>query len=65
MNLANPDQAFSLQFIPNDGVGLARMEFIVSNHIRAHPLALIHPEKLHQVCHLCCKQFSKIFSLIT
>lgn len=48
MNLANPDQAFSLQFIPNDGVGLARMEFIVSNHIRAHPLALIHPEKLHQ-----------------
>jgi pyruvate,water dikinase len=49
MNLANPEQAYSLQFIPNDGVGLVRMEFIVSNHIRAHPMALLHPEKLQQV----------------
>jgi pyruvate,water dikinase len=48
MNLANPEQAYSLQFIPNDGVGLVRMEFIVSNHIRAHPMALLHPEKLQQ-----------------
>jgi pyruvate,water dikinase len=52
MNLANPEQAYSLQFIPNDGVGLVRMEFIVSNHIRAHPMALLRPDKLQQVLSL-------------
>jgi pyruvate,water dikinase len=41
LNLANPEEAFSLSFLPNDGVGLARMEFIVSNHIKIHPLALV------------------------
>ena len=40
MNLANPEEAFSLSFIPNDGVGLARMEFIITTHIKIHPLAL-------------------------
>jgi len=40
MNLANPEEAFSLSFIPNDGVGLARMEFIVTTSIKIHPLAL-------------------------
>ncbi len=48
MNLANPEQAFEFSFIPNAGVGLARMEFIIMNHIRAHPLALLHPEKLSE-----------------
>jgi pyruvate,water dikinase len=42
MNLANPEQAFSLSFIPNDGVGLARMEFIISTYIKIHPLALVN-----------------------
>ena len=46
MNLANPDEAFSLSFIPNDGVGLARMEFIITNYIQIHPLALIDFERL-------------------
>ncbi|MBW2983223.1 phosphoenolpyruvate synthase [Candidatus Woesearchaeota archaeon] len=46
MNLANPEQAFEQSFIPNSGVGLARMEFIVMNHIKAHPLALLHPDKV-------------------
>ncbi len=46
MNLANPDLAFSLNKIPNDGVGLARMEFIISNTIKIHPQALINPEKV-------------------
>ena len=46
LNLANPEEAFSLSFLPNDGVGLARMEFIVSNHIKIHPLALLDFEKL-------------------
>ena len=46
VNLANPDVAFQNSFLPNDGVGLARMEFIVAEHIRAHPMALLHPEKI-------------------
>jgi len=40
LNLANPEEAFSLSFIPNDGVGLARMEFIITTSIKIHPLAL-------------------------
>jgi len=46
MNLANPEEAFALSFIPNEGVGLARMEFIISTYIKIHPLALIDFEKL-------------------
>ncbi|HLA75774.1 MAG TPA: phosphoenolpyruvate synthase [Gammaproteobacteria bacterium] len=46
MNLAEPDQAFNLSFIPNDGVGLARMEFIINNSIKIHPMALVHPERV-------------------
>jgi pyruvate,water dikinase len=46
INLGNPDLAFKTTFLPNDGVGLARMEFIVSEYIKVHPLALLHPEKV-------------------
>lgn len=46
MNLANPEEAFALSFIPNDGVGLARMEFIISTYIKIHPLALIDFDNL-------------------
>jgi pyruvate,water dikinase len=46
INLGNPDLAFKTSFLPSDGVGLARMEFIVSESIKAHPLALLHPEKV-------------------
>jgi pyruvate,water dikinase len=46
MNLGNPDEAFSLSMIPNDGIGLARMEFIISSSIRIHPMALVHPERV-------------------
>jgi pyruvate,water dikinase len=46
MNVGNPSEAFSLAAIPNDGVGLARLEFIIANHIKVHPLALIHFDKL-------------------
>ena len=46
INLGNPDLAFKASFLPNDGVGLARMEFIISEYIRVHPLALLHPEKV-------------------
>jgi pyruvate, water dikinase len=46
VNLGNPDLAFKTSFLPNDGVGLARMEFIISESIKAHPMALLHPEKV-------------------
>jgi pyruvate, water dikinase len=46
MNLGNPEEAFSLSMIPNDGIGLARLEFIISSYIKVHPMALIHPEKV-------------------
>jgi pyruvate, water dikinase len=46
MNVGNPEEALGLTAIPNDGVGLARMEFIIANHIKAHPLALLHFEDL-------------------
>jgi pyruvate,water dikinase len=46
VNLGNPDLAFRTSFLPNDGVGLARMEFVVSESIQAHPLALLHPERV-------------------
>ncbi|MBD2742021.1 phosphoenolpyruvate synthase [Coleofasciculus sp. FACHB-1120] len=49
MNVGNPEEAFSLSAIPNDGVGLARLEFIIANHIKAHPLALIYYDKLEDV----------------
>ena len=42
MNVGNPEEAFGLSSIPCDGVGLARMEFIIANHIKVHPLALIN-----------------------
>jgi pyruvate,water dikinase len=41
MNVGNPDEAFALSLRPNDGVGLARMEFIITSSIKAHPLALL------------------------
>lgn len=46
LNLGNPELAFKTSFLPNDGVGLARMEFIIAEYIKAHPLALIHPERV-------------------
>ncbi len=46
MNLGNPELAFSLASLPVGGIGLARMEFIINSAIKAHPMALIHPQKL-------------------
>ena len=46
LNLGNPDIAFQSSFLPSDGVGLARIEFIVAEHIRIHPMALLHPERI-------------------
>jgi pyruvate,water dikinase len=44
--VGNPDSAFKTRMLPNDGVGLARMEFVISEYIRVHPMALVHPEKV-------------------
>lgn len=46
MNVGNPDQAFDLSFIPNDGVGLAREEFIITEYIKIHPMALVHFDRV-------------------
>ena len=46
INIGNPDTAFQMRFLPCDGVGLARMEFIVAEHIKVHPMALVHPERI-------------------
>lgn len=49
MNLGNPELAFSFASLPVDGIGLARMESIINTAIKAHPMALIHPEKTDRV----------------
>ncbi len=41
MNIGSPEHAFSYSLLPNDGVGLAREEFIIDSHIKIHPLALL------------------------
>ncbi len=48
MNIGNPETAFRNSFIPNDGVGLAREEFIIANYIKIHPLALLKFDELKE-----------------
>jgi pyruvate,water dikinase len=46
VNLGNPELAFQVSQMPCDGVGLARMEFIINEHIKVHPMAVLHPERI-------------------
>ena len=46
VNLGNPELAFKTAMLPNSGVGLARMEFIISEHIKIHPMALVDPKRV-------------------
>jgi pyruvate,water dikinase len=46
VNLGDPDLAFRTAMMPNAGVGLARMEFIINEYIGVHPMALVHPERI-------------------
>jgi pyruvate, water dikinase len=46
LNVGNPEEAFSLAALPCDGVGLARLEFIIANQIKIHPQALLHFEEI-------------------
>ena len=48
VNLGDPDLAFRTAMMPNAGVGLARMEFIINEYIGVHPMALVHPERIAQ-----------------
>ncbi|MDG6773997.1 phosphoenolpyruvate synthase [Thiomicrorhabdus sp. ZW0627] len=59
MNLGNPELSFQLNSIPNDGIGLARMEFIINNSIQAHPQALLNPQLVSSE-----KERSKVEALI-
>jgi pyruvate,water dikinase len=46
VNLGNPEAAFGVATRPHEGVGLARLEFIINENVRAHPMALAHPEAI-------------------
>jgi pyruvate,water dikinase len=46
VNIADPDSVFEVSYLPAAGVGLARLEFIINNAIKVHPMALVHPEKV-------------------
>ena len=46
MILGDPEKAFQLSFYPNNGVGLMRMEFIITHSVKIHPMALVNPEKV-------------------
>jgi pyruvate,water dikinase len=46
VNIGNPELAFHTAMLPNDGVGLARMEFIIGEYIGVHPMALVHPDRV-------------------
>ena len=46
VNLGNPEVAFQTSFLPNDGVGLARLEFIVAEYIKVHPMALLQAQRI-------------------
>ncbi len=46
VNVGNPEIAFQTALLPVDGVGLARLEFVFSEHVRVHPMALLHPERV-------------------
>ncbi|HVJ17507.1 MAG TPA: phosphoenolpyruvate synthase, partial [Polyangiaceae bacterium] len=46
LNVGNPESAFGLAQLPSAGVGLLRIEFVVSSWVGVHPMALVHPERL-------------------
>ncbi|MEA3417955.1 MAG: phosphoenolpyruvate synthase [Campylobacterota bacterium] len=62
MNLGNPDQAFSLASLPVDGIGLARLEFIINASVKAHPMALSHPEKVDEATRQKIAKLSSAFA---
>lgn len=61
-NVGSPENAFSSSLLPNNGVGLARMEFIINNHIKAHPLALIQQGREKEFVSVLSQGIAKIAS---
>jgi pyruvate,water dikinase len=66
LNVGNPENCFSASLIPNNGVGLARIEFIINNYVKVHPLALYNypnvPTDLKdKIEHIVCKKDAKLF----
>ncbi len=61
MNLGNPDLAFSLSSLPVDGIGLARMEFIINEYIKAHPMALKHPQKVDDATRVKLQELTQAY----
>jgi len=59
LNIGNPENSFNASVLPNAGVGLTRMEFIISNYIKIHPLALYHYPNLE-----CVETRNKIAEMI-
>jgi len=49
VNVGTPEAAFAVSALPVDGVGLARVEYIIANSVKVHPMALLHPEKVKSV----------------
>ncbi len=70
MNVGDPDHAFALSALPNDGVGLARLEFIINNHIGIHPMALVHyphlqnPEDVREIERRICEEDPRDFFVL-
>ena len=62
MNLGNPDLAFSLASLPVDGIGLARMEFVINEYIKAHPMALKHPQKVDDATRNKLEELTQAYS---
>lgn len=60
LNIGTPDIAFASSFIPNEGVGLAREEFIVATYIKVHPMALLQYEQLKKTKKLKQKEIREI-----
>ncbi len=49
VNIADPDSAFKTSFLPSAGIGLVRLEFIITNALKIHPMALLHPEMVTDI----------------
>lgn len=61
LNVADPSQAYSFARLPNSGVGLLRLEHLISNHVGIHPMALIQPEKVDKKTLTKIKEITKGF----
>jgi len=59
VNIAEPSSAFQWWRLPAKGVGLARMEFIINNLIKIHPMALLHPERVSAEDNLLIRQITR------